>query len=203
MVEEVRSADGFLHLSALGRIYPYPIMKILLPLRDELSPELSPVFDACKEALGFLPNFALMLGYSPQALHSYLHLSNSQAQGVFSLLERESMLLAVSQYHGSPYCLAAHTSYALSAGLSESDTVAVRKGEYADEKMNFLSRFARTIAETRGHIPREMMDDFEEYGYGPQALMDVITLVIESTFSNYVSLLTRVPVDFPEAQWVE
>ncbi len=178
-------------------------MKILLPQRDELSPELSPAFDACRQALGFVPNLALMLGYSPQALGSYLHLSDNQIKGVFSKVERETMLLAVSQFHGSPYCLAAHSAYARSAGLSDAETVAARKGTLADPKLNFLAQFARAVAEYRGEVPRELMDDFEELGYGPKALMDVVTLVIESTFSNYVGLLTKIPVDFPEVQWVE
>ena len=178
-------------------------MKILLPERSELSPDLSPVFDACKAALGFVPNFALMLGYSPHVLDSYLHLSDGQAQGVFNQTERETILLAVSQFHGSPYCLAAHSAYARAAGLSAEETIDARKGTLADEKLNFLARFARAIAEHRARVPREMMDDFEAYGYGAQALMDVIGLVVESTFSNYVGLLTKVPVDFPEVEWVE
>ncbi len=190
-------------LSAVFFIIHCLIMKILLPQRDELAPELAPALDACKLALGFIPNFALMLGFSPHVLLSYLHLSDHQAEGVFSQVERESMLLAVSQFHGSPYCLAAHSAYARSAGLSEADTLAARTGTLADPKLNFLVQFARAVAEHRGQVPREMMDDFEEWGYGPQALMDVVALVIESTFSNYVGLLTKVPVDFPEVQWVE
>ncbi|MFN0215251.1 MAG: carboxymuconolactone decarboxylase family protein [Saprospiraceae bacterium] len=178
-------------------------MKILLPERDELSPELFPVLDACKLSIGFVPNFALMLGFSPHVLLSFLHLSDHQTQGTFSQVEREAMLLAVSQFHGSPYCLAAHSAYARSAGMSEAETIEARSGKLANAKLNFLVQFARAVAEYRGQVPREMMDDFEEWGYGPQALMDVIALVIESTFSNYVGLMTKVPVDFPEVQWVE
>ncbi len=178
-------------------------MKILLPEREELSPALAPTYEAIEKALGFLPNFALMLGYSPNALMSYLQLTGSQSEGVFNAKEREAMILAVSQYHGSPYCLAAHTAWAKAAGLSEEETVAVRAGKPADERMRFLVHFARAIAEQRGRVSREMMDDFEEWGYGARALCDVIALVIESTFSNYVGLLTKLPVDFPEVQYVE
>ena len=72
-----------------------------------------------------------------------------------------------------------------------------------NERLRFLAGFARMVAEQRGKLTRDQLDDFADWGYGAPALLDVVALVIESTFSNYVGLLTKVPVDFPEVEWVE
>lgn len=176
-------------------------MKILIPHRDELSPELAPYFDALEQHFSFIPRIALVLGYSPNAFEAYLNLVQSHTRGTsFTPVEREVILLAVSEFHGSPYCLSAHTSYAISYGLSESETVEARATTIEDPKLNFLARFGRAIAESRGCISRQMLDDFEEWGYDARALMDAVALVLEATFSNYVALLTRVPLDFPEVK---
>lgn len=171
-------------------------MKILVPDRTELSPELAPTFDALQSAFGFVPNIALMLGYSPHVLDAFLALANNQDKGVFSAAERESILLAVSQYHGSPYCLSAHTAHAKRAGVSDEATLSARRQETGDARLDFLIHVALTITENRGKVDRQMLDDFEEWGYDARALLDVVALVIESTFSNLVSLLTKVPPDF-------
>ncbi len=176
-------------------------MKILLPLREELAPELAPIFDELDKKFGFVPKISLMLGYSPNALEAYLQLVGSHARGTsFTEIEREVILLAVSELHGSPYCLSAHTAYAIGYGLSEQETVEARATSIADPRLCFLARFGRAIAETRGRVPREMMDDFADWGFNPRALMDAIALVMEATFSNYVALLSRVPIDFPKVR---
>lgn len=176
-------------------------MKILLPERGELAPELAPYFDALEEKFGFVPKIGLMLGYSPNAFEAYLNLVGSHARGTsFTEIEREVILLAVSEFHGSPYCLSAHTAYAINYGLDEQETIEARATTIADPKLCFLAKFGRAIAENRGQISRQMLDDFEEWGYDARALMDAVALVLEATFSNYVGLLTKVPLDFPKAR---
>lgn len=179
-------------------------MKVLLPTRDELAPELAPIFDALEEKFGFVPKIALMLGYSPNAFEAYLALVQSHPRGIsFTEIEREVILLAVSELHGSPYCLSAHTAYAIGYGLSETETIQARATAIPDPKLCFLAQFGRAIAEHRGKVPRDMMDDFADWGYDARALIEAIALVMEATFSNYVGLLTKVPLDFPKAKPVE
>jgi AhpD family alkylhydroperoxidase len=176
-------------------------MKILVPQRDELSPELAPYFDALEKSFGFVPKIGLVLGYSPNAFEAYLNLVQSHARGTsFTEIEREVILLAVSEFHGSPYCLSAHTTYAISYGLSETETVEARATTIADPKLQFLAHFGRAIAENRGKVSRQMLDDFEEWGFDARALIEAVALVMEATFSNYVALLSKIPLDFPKVQ---
>lgn len=173
-------------------------MKFLLPIHEELGAEALDIMAACEAKVGFVPNIVQMLAYSPAALRSFLTLYENQSQGTFNDQEREAVYLPVSQLHGSSYCLAAHTNWAKQAGLSEAETLALRQGlHYEDPKLDFLARFGRSIAETKGQVPPELMDEFEERGYDARALLDVIAIVVESLFSNLIGVMMRPPVDFP------
>ena len=176
-------------------------MKFLLPIPEELTPEALDIMDACEAKVGFVPNIVSMLAYSLPALRSYLTLYENQAQGTFNDQEREAIYLPVSQVNGSPYCLAAHTTWAKLAGLSEDAILALRKGKHHDDpKLDFLARFGRAIAETNGKVPPELMDEFEEHGYDARALLDVIAIVVESVFSNLIGVMMRPPIDFQIAR---
>jgi AhpD family alkylhydroperoxidase len=178
-------------------------MKFLLPIREELPPEALEIMEACEAKVGFVPNIVSMLAYSPPALHSYLTLYENQSQGVFNDQEREAIYLPVSQHNGSQYCLAAHTNWAKLAGLSEAETLALRKGiHHEDPKLDFLARFGLAVVETRGQVPPELMDEFEERGYDARALLDVIAIVVESVFSNLIGVMMRPPVDFPAVKQI-
>ena len=178
-------------------------MKFLLPIREELTSEALEIMAACEAKVGFVPNIVSMLAYSPPALRSYLTLYGNQAEGVFNDQEREAIYLPVSQVNGSQYCLAAHTNWAKLAGLSEEETLALRKGiHHEDPKLDFLARFGRAVIETRGQVPPELMDEFEERGYDARALLDVIAIVVESVFSNLIGVMMRPPVDFPAVKQI-
>ncbi|MCE7926560.1 MAG: carboxymuconolactone decarboxylase family protein [Haliscomenobacteraceae bacterium CHB4] len=178
-------------------------MKYLLPIREELTSEALDIMAACEAKVGFVPSIVQMLAYSPPALRSYLTLYENQALGVFNDQEREAIYLPVSQMNGSQYCLAAHTNWAKLAGLSEEETLALRKGvHHEDPKLDFLARFGRAVAETRGQVPPELMDEFGERGYDARALLDVIAIIVESVFSNLIGVMMRPPVDFPAVKEV-
>ncbi len=178
-------------------------MKFLLPIHEELTAEALDIMAACEAKVGFVPNIVSMLAYSPPALRSYLTLYENQAQGTFNDQEREAIYLPVSQLNGSQYCLAAHTNWAKLAGLTEEETLALRRGiHHNDPKLDFLARFGRAVAETQGQVPPELMDEFGERGYGARHLLDVIAIVVESLFSNLIGVMMRPPVDFPAIRTV-
>lgn len=175
-------------------------MKTLLPIREELSDEALEIFNQCREKVGFVPNIITMLGYSPGALVSFLTLYGNQARGTFNDREREAIYLPVSQLNGSQYCLAAHSHWAKLAGLKEEDSLQLRQGKHSDSRLDFLARFGLAIAETRGYVNPDLMDEFESFGYGPAALLDIIAIIVEATFSNLIGVMTRLPIDFPVAK---
>jgi len=171
-----------------------------VPSPDEVSPESKVIFDQIRKHLGKLPNLYATIGYSPRTLKGYLEFDAAIDAGVFSSIEKEAIKLVVSEVHKCDYCLAAHTLIAKSKGISRDDTVAFRKGYAANVKLDTLVKLAREITLERGNVDEQLFDQFFELGYDEAALIDLVGLVTTMTFTNYIYALTKVPLDFPEAE---
>ncbi len=63
-----------------------------------------------------MPNLYATIGYSANALNSYLQYVGEQSRGTFHAKEREAVYLIVSQFNGCEYCLASHTQSAIKNG---------------------------------------------------------------------------------------
>ena len=117
--------------------------------------------------------------------------------------EREAIALAVSESNSCSYCVAAHTTLGKMNGFSEEETIALRDGSIADDKLRVLTRLAISITENRGDADPELLTQFFDLGYDEKALIDLVALVADKFFTNIVGRLTKIPVDFPEAQPLE
>ena len=170
-----------------------------VPTRDEVTPENQALFDNLKKALGFVPNLFATFAHSPIALGTYLTLQNAKSS--LRPREREVINLAVSQVNTCDYCLAAHTALAKMLGLTEVQIAEIRRGGASfDAKLDALARFARAVAEHRGHVSAETTDAFLAAGWTQADLVDAIIIVGDKTISNYLHGVTKVPVDFPAAE---
>lgn len=153
-----------------------------------------------QKSLGMIPNLYAMIGHSSNALESYVAFSNAQSKGTFNAKEREAIFLAVSQTNGCNYCLAAHTTIAKMNGFSEEATLQLRRGTISDEKLSILTRLSISIIENRGKADPGLVEAFFALGYNEGALIDLVALIVDKTFTNYIGRLTGTPLDFPPAQ---
>jgi uncharacterized peroxidase-related enzyme len=170
-----------------------------VPTREQVSPIVQGVFDHMKSAMGMVPNLYATVGYSENALTSYLAFQQAQAKGSFSAKEREAVFLAVSQVNGCDYCLAAHTVLAKMNGFSEADTLDLRAGTSADAKLRAITQLAASITATHGRPEPQLLENFFAQGYAEKALVDLVSLVADKTLTNYLHNITHIPVDFPAA----
>ncbi|MEZ5018460.1 MAG: carboxymuconolactone decarboxylase family protein [Flavipsychrobacter sp.] len=170
-----------------------------VPTKADVTPEAQAIFDNLEKGLGMVPNLYAYIGNSANALGSYLQFSQAQAKGTFSSKEREAIFLAVSQENGCEYCQAAHTYLGKANGFSEEETIAIRVGNHGDKKIDIITRLAADIQHTKGYPSRELLEDFFALGYSHTALVDLIALVADKVFMNYIHNITKVPVDFPSA----
>lgn len=176
-------------------------MRKLSALKKELaSPESVQLFNSIEKAFGMLPNIYAVIGNSANALGSYLTFSDAQKKGSFDAKEREAIFLAVSQENGCNYCLSAHTSVAMMNGFSEADTLQLRSGTIQDKKLNLLTRLAKSITFNRGRADDHLVQEFFNAGYDEKALVDLVAIVIEKSFTNYIGRLSRPEIDFPVAK---
>jgi hypothetical protein len=52
----------------------------------------------------------------------------------------------------------------------------------------------------RGKADEDLINEFYEIGYDEKALVDLVALVVDKTFTNYIGRLAKPEIDFPEAQ---
>lgn len=173
------------------------LTNISVPTKEQVDSTSQGIFDVLKSKLGMVPNLYATIGYSSNALGSFLEFSGNAGKGVFNNKEIEAIKLSVSQQNDCTYCKSAHTALAKMAGFSEEQTVELRAATIADEKLNALTTLAQEIAADAGMASEEAKERFFALGYDEKALIELVSVVIAVTYTNYVYGLTNVDIDFP------
>ena len=171
-----------------------------VPTYEQVSPDAKPAFDQFKKLMGKMPNLYATIGYSANALNSYLHYVSEQARGTFHAKDREAVYLIVSQLNSCEYCLASHTQSAIKNGWKEEETLDLRAGKYSEQKWQVIYKVIRSIIEQKGHVSDELLNDFYASGYNEAAIIDLMVLINVMSFTNYTYRLTQIPIDFPLAK---
>ncbi|APZ45795.1 alkylhydroperoxidase [Polaribacter reichenbachii] len=173
-----------------------------VPTRNEVSENNQAIFGQLEKGLGFVPNLYAAFAHSETALGNFL--AFGQAKTSFSAKEKEVINLAVSQVNECVYCLSAHTAIGKMNGFTEDQILELRTGNASfDNKLDALSKFAKSVAINRGAATPEAIENFYEAGYTKGNLADAILLIGEITITNYFHKTTEVPVDFPVAEPLE
>lgn len=171
-----------------------------VPDSSQVSEESKLVFSQFAQSGGKIPNLYATIGYSGNALTSYMAYSRQQAKGTFHNRDREAIFLIVSQLNGCQYCLASHTQSAIKAGWKEEDTLLLRAGTYPEKKWELIYGIIRSAIEQKGEVSDALQEGFFALGYKEAALIDLFVLINVMSFTNYVYRLTKIPIDFPEAK---
>lgn len=170
-----------------------------VPGRDEVSVNNQEIFDNLKKGLGMVPNLYAVMALSDTALGNYLAFQNAKTS--FSNKEKQAVNLVVSQVNECRYCQSAHTLLGTMNGLTEDQTIEIRKGSASfDTKLNALVVLAKEITTKKGFASPEAVEAFIQAGYKKGQVIDLIFLVAEKTAMNYVHAITQVDIDFPLAK---
>lgn len=170
-----------------------------VPSRGEVSANNQTIFDNLKKGLGMVPNLYAVMALSETALANYLDFQNAKTS--FSNKEKQAVNLVVSQVNECLYCQSAHTLLGKMNGLTEEQTIEIRKGNaHFDAKLNALVVLAKDITANKGFASNETVAAFIEAGYSKAQVIELIFLVAEKTAMNYVHAITKVEIDFPLAQ---
>jgi hypothetical protein len=84
-------------------------------------------------------------------------------------------------------------------GLTEEEIISVREGKHSDEKLNVLISTTIAMLENKGNIGEEKIRKFYGAGYSPKNLIDLIAVITEKTFTNYIGRLSHPNIEFPLA----
>ncbi len=99
----------------MGQRYPsqkkqLTALKLKIPTRRQLDPDMRKYFAICDEKIGFLPNVLQAYSFDQTKLRAFIDMYNDLMFGDSSLskLEREMIAVVVSSANHCYYCLTAH-----------------------------------------------------------------------------------------------
>jgi uncharacterized peroxidase-related enzyme len=173
--------------------------RIPTPATISDAPEASKLsLEAVNKQLGSVPNLFRITANSPQTLEGYLGLNGALASGSLSAPTRERIALAVAQFNGCNYCLAAHQYLGTNlARLSAEEIEANRRGTSLDDKEAVAVRFAVKVAENRGHVSEDDLTAVRNAGYSNAEIVEIIGHVALNTLTNYINEVLGTDIDFP------
>jgi len=139
------------------------------------------------------------LGNSESGLEAYLSLNKALQNSAFSSKEKEAIALVVGEKNNCDYCVAAHTAIAKGHGLSEEQTVKIRKGEpVGDDRIDAIVTFAARIVETKGFVEDQDLEQFKNAGFDDSAVVDLIVAYSLNVLTNTFNHINETQVDFPK-----
>ncbi len=171
--------------------------RISIPTKDDAPEATRPILDGIQKALGFVPNIFRLVANSPAALTAFTGLQGGLSK-TLDVKTRERIALAVAEVNGCGYCLSAHTYLGLNLAKMSPEEIALnRKGASADAKANAAVRFAAKIAEARGHVDDDDIAAVRSAGFSDAHIVEIVALVAENTFTNYLNEVAKTDIDFP------
>ena len=118
--------------------------------------------------------------------------------GVLSGRMREQIALAVSEIHGCRYCLSAHSSAGVIAGLSQGDVAAARFAAGTDVKSEAVLDLVWAIMVEKGQVDDSDIEAARKSGLSDEEIVEVVAHIALTTLTNYVNQVARTVIDCPE-----
>ncbi|MCJ8143448.1 peroxidase-related enzyme [Ancylobacter sp. A5.8] len=171
--------------------------RIAIPARDDAPEGSKPTLDAVHKALGAVPNLFRLIATSPTALTAYTGFNGALSK-VLDVKTRERIALAVAQVNGCDYCLSAHSYLALNLAKLTAEEIALnRNGASGDARADAAVAFAAKVARERGHVGDADLAAVRAAGFTDGQIVEIVALVAENSFTNYLNEVAKTDIDFP------
>ncbi len=156
------------------------------------------VLDIALKQVGFIPNMYANMANAPGMLSTYLHgYDLFRKESSFTPAEQEVVLLAISQYNGCNYCMAAHSMLAdKMSGVPKEVLQALRDHQpIPDAKLAALAAMAVEMVATHGQPSPARVKTFLDAGYQERDLLYIVLAAAVKTLSNYSNQAFGTQVD--------
>lgn len=171
--------------------------RIAIPSRQDVPAASAPILDAVDKQLGVVPNLFRLIANSPAALSGYTSFSSALSK-TLDVRTRERIALAVAQVNGCDYCLSAHSYLALNLAKISAEEIALnRQGGSSDPKADAAVRFASKVVRERGHVSDADIAAVRDAGYDDRQIVEIVALVAENSFTNFLNEVAKTEIDFP------
>ena len=177
--------------------------RLAIPAREQAPAASQPLLDGVHKQLGVVPNLFRLIGLSPAALAGFLGLSGALTKAL-DVKTRERIALAVAQVDGCDYCLSAHTYLGLNLAKIAPEAIALnRRGGSSDPRADAAVRFAASVARQRGHVDDGDIARVRLAGYTDAQIVEIVALVAENVFTNFLNEVAQTDIDFPAVHAAE
>ena len=167
--------------------------RITIPTPESAPAASKPLLDGVLKKLGVVPNVFRVASLSPAALEALLGLS-----GPLTRTLDVRIAIAVAQENSCDYCLSAHTYLGLNlAKNTPEDAALARKGSSTDAKAAAAVRFAVEVDKTRGGVSDADIAAVKDAGYSEAQIVEIVALVVENVFTNFLNRVAETDIDFP------
>jgi AhpD family alkylhydroperoxidase len=140
------------------------------------------------------------MAHSPAVLETYAAIQAAlQDKGTLDRKLREVVALAVANVDECSYCQAAHTAGGKAAGLSEQQTIDIRRGQVEDPKLQALVTLVREQAGNVGSVQDSTWQAALDAGWTDAELTETSAVVALNLFTNYFNHLVQTDLDLPAA----
>ncbi|MBG6215399.1 AhpD family alkylhydroperoxidase [Cryobacterium sp. CAN_C3] len=156
---------------------------------------------ALVQQFGKVLNIHGAMAHSPVVLHMYVAFQQVIGDyGTFDSRTREAIALVVGNVDECRYCQSAHTISAKAAGLSEDQTIAIRKGTVDFEaKLDALLELARQSTANKGAVKDDAWQAALDAGWTDTELTELSAHIALNLFTNYFNHLVETDLDLPAA----
>jgi AhpD family alkylhydroperoxidase len=155
---------------------------------------------ARKVTFGTILNSHGAMAHSPAVLETYAAIQSVLAdKGALDERDREVVAIAVANVDQCDYCQAVHTLTGKAAGLTEQETIGIRRGQVQDAKTAALVVLVREQAGDVGHVQDSTWQAALEAGWSDAELTETSAVVALDLFTNYFNHLVQTDLDLPAA----
>ncbi len=158
------------------------------------------LFGKVEKGLGVIPNMFRCMANSTMAFDGFMKMKASLGAGKLSPRLQKLLTLAISEFNGCEYCVAANTKMSVDAGqLSDQECLNARRFVARDPREAALLRFVKRVLETKGKVSDGDLAALRDQGFEDEDIVEIVAGIIITTMTNYMSSVGEPDLDFPEA----
>ncbi len=169
--------------------------------QTEATGKVKELLNGVQKKLGFAPNMMKTMAQSPAVLEAYLSFSGALTHGVLNTRLREQIALFSAEMNACAYCASAHSIIGKSAGLTEDEITAARRGLSDDAKIYAALKFARSIIVNRGNLGDDEVTAIKAAGYSEAEIAEIVAHIALNAFTNYFNKIAETEIDFPQVEF--
>jgi len=166
---------------------------------EDTAPEASkPLLADSMKTYGMMPGLHAVMAEAPGLLEAYKTVGDLFVNSSFDKDEITVVWQSINVEHACHYCVPAHTGIAMSMGVSDNITDALRnETPLPNDRLEALRTFTLSVVRDRGYVDDSAVQAFLDAGFTRRQILEVILGVSQKVMSNYTNHLANTPVDEP------